>query len=381
LSRVITIVGASARAGAFSAARAGFSIHAADLFADLDLRRVGTAIAVDDYPAGLEAVLVSSQAGGWIYTGGLENYPALVERWSRLRPLWGNSGEVLRRVRRPEQVAAVILESGLNAPRVEFDSLQVSRDGRWLIKGLRSSGGAQVEVWDQHSHAPSREADYYFQQFISGEPCSAVYVAAGGRAVLLGVTRQLVGESWTGAGGLRYCGSIGPLELSNSVELQFTRIGTLLAEKFDLVGLFGIDAIVNDLGVWPVEVNPRYTASIEVLERASGFLAIDLHVTACDKGALPATGRWSRSAVGGKATLFADSRLQIPPTITEILERESAAAWPSVADIPAAGTIVEAGWPILTILASGGTERETLNRLKQHASTMRDLLTSSGKAT
>ncbi len=42
---------------------------------------------------------------------------------------------------------------------------------------------------------------------------SAVFLAAGGSAVLLGVTRQLVGCRWAGATGFRYVGSIGPLAI------------------------------------------------------------------------------------------------------------------------------------------------------------------------
>jgi uncharacterized protein len=371
LSRVITIVGSSARAAAFSAVRAGFSIRAADLFADVDLRRASTATAVTDYPAGLEAVLIGSQPGGWIYTGGLENSPSLIDRWSRLRPLWGNSGEALRRVRRPELLAAAMQQAGMNAPRVEFDSRQVRRNGSWLIKGLRSSGGVHVSVWNELTPDPSPESDHYFQELISGTPCSAVYVAARGTAAMLGATRQLIGERWTGASGLRYCGSVGPLELSESIRQQFARIGSELAEKFNLVGLFGVDAIVNDLGVWPVEVNPRYTASIEVLERSSGFHAIDLHVTACRDGTLPAHRYWPRSVVSAKAILFAASTLEVAEATSELIEQESGAAWPAVADIPAPGTIIEAGWPILTVLASGDTERATLERLEERAAIVR----------
>ena len=376
MSRVITIVGSSVRAAAFSAVRAGFSIHAADLFADLDLRRASAAIAVADYPPGLETALVGPHQGGWIYTGGLENYPSLVDSWAGIRPLWGNAGEALRRVRRPNLVAAALVDAELNAPHVEFDSRLISRDGRWLIKGLRSSGGAQVGVWNEHSPDPSPAADYYFQQLVAGCPCSAVYVAAGGAAVMLGATRQLIGERWTGASGLRYCGSVGPLDLPESIERNFARIGAVLAERFNLAGLFGVDAIVNQRGVWPVEVNPRYTASIEVLERASGFHAIDLHVTACKEGDLPAARRWPRSAVGGKAILFADSRVHISAAIADLFEHELAAVWPAVADIPAPGTIIEPGWPILTVFATGGTERETLDRLKQRAQEVRQQIAS-----
>ncbi|MCH2591273.1 MAG: hypothetical protein MK004_22585, partial [Planctomycetales bacterium] len=49
----LVIVGASARAAAWSAIRAGRRPLCADLFADRDLLAVAAAIAVEDYPLGL----------------------------------------------------------------------------------------------------------------------------------------------------------------------------------------------------------------------------------------------------------------------------------------------------------------------------------------
>ena len=115
---------------------------------------------------------------------------------------------------------------------------------------------------------------------------SAVFLAAGGSAVLLGVTRQLVGCRWAGATGFRYVGSIGPLEIDRGLRRQFQRIGDCLADAFDMCGLFGIDAIVSGTDVWTIEVNPRLTASVEILERATGLAAIG-----------HASGRVSRSAI------------------------------------------------------------------------------------
>src|SRR5687767_11650245 len=95
----LIILGASARAAAQSAARGGFAPYAADLFADEDLRACCPAVQVSDYPAGLEAAAREFPPGPWMYTGGLENHPALVDRIATQRPLWGNSGTVIRAVR------------------------------------------------------------------------------------------------------------------------------------------------------------------------------------------------------------------------------------------------------------------------------------------
>ena len=58
--------------------------------------------------------------------------------------------------------------------------------------------------------------------------------------------------------------------------------GRVVASELGLLGLFGIDLVIREDGV-PVflEINPRYTASVECIERAHGISAIDLHLRAC----------------------------------------------------------------------------------------------------
>src|SRR5206468_8888687 len=77
-SNSVLILGASARAAAFSARRAGLAPWCADLFADADLRRLCPVRRIDvaDYPAGLVTALADAPPGPVLYTGALENYPA-----------------------------------------------------------------------------------------------------------------------------------------------------------------------------------------------------------------------------------------------------------------------------------------------------------------
>ena len=103
----LLIVGASVRAAAFSALRAGFRPLAADKFADTDLTACCPARRVADYPRGLPAAVSAWPPCGWMYTGALENHPALVDRLAASRPLDGNPGPVLRRIRDPFQVVAL----------------------------------------------------------------------------------------------------------------------------------------------------------------------------------------------------------------------------------------------------------------------------------
>ncbi len=97
--------------------------------------------------------------------------------------------------------------------------------------------------------------------------------------MLIGIVRQLVGERWLGSRNFQYAGSVGPWPVSDGTRATLARIGNVLAEEFDLIGLFGVDFILDDEEVWTLEVNPRYTASVEIVERVTG--AVRDRTTCC----------------------------------------------------------------------------------------------------
>jgi predicted ATP-grasp superfamily ATP-dependent carboligase len=233
--------------------------------------------------------------------------------------------------------------------------------GGWLIKPLRAAGGFDIERFDQ---ANAKRLDHcdsmYFQQFISGRSIGATFVGASNAAVFVGATEQLLGPAWSGAREFQYVGSVGPIVLSPEHFQVLTEIGDVIANRFHVQGLFGVDAIINDEGVWPVEVNPRYTASVEVLERALNLESIRWHVAACRRGELPELApekSWDETRERhGKAIIYASRELVIDARLErELCAKNAAGADPIVADIPAAGTSIRGGEPIVTVFAKGPT--------------------------
>src|SRR5437660_22838 len=99
----VILIGASTRAAAMSARRAGWTPWCADLFADADLQPIATVhkVSVEAYPQGLFDALANAPHAPLIYTGALENRPDLIARIDR--PLWGNPPEVLRAIRSPSR--------------------------------------------------------------------------------------------------------------------------------------------------------------------------------------------------------------------------------------------------------------------------------------
>jgi predicted ATP-grasp superfamily ATP-dependent carboligase len=204
--------------------------------------------------------------------------------------------------------------------------------------------------------------------------CSAIYVAAGGEALLVGVTEQLLGGTWAfpgqkslpaDSGDFRYAGSIGPLPLDDLLRDRFRRIGQALAAEFQLIGLFGVDCVLASGVPWPVEVNPRYTASIEIIERALGLPLISWHVDACNSARLPMPPVPVSGQFWGKVILSAQQDLTIGDALADyVAATPQIGAFPLLADIPSAGYRISTGQPILTVFARGESLEEVRSGLR-----------------
>ena len=151
------------------------------------------------------------------------------------------------------------------------------RDGTWLVKPIASAGGRLVQHLD-HATVPLAEPSY-FQQFLDGPSYSALFLAPReGSAELVGVTRQLLG---TPGSPFAYRGNIGPSPVPAPLMSRLRQLGNVLCSAFRLVGLFGVDYIQHDDEPWLVEINPRYTASVEVFELATHRSLLTEHLRAC----------------------------------------------------------------------------------------------------
>ncbi len=370
----LLILGASARAAAFSAVRAGLQPWCADRFGDADLRALcpTTALPPVEYPDGFERLLDRAPRAPWIYTGGLENRPALVRRLARMRPLWGNDARVLARVRAPRFVSALLRAQGLPCPEVHARAAELPEQGRWLVKPWAGAGGSGIRFWPDFPRRASRSKRFYFQEYLEGEACAALYIANGREACLLGVTYQLIGESWLHAAPFHYCGTLGPIEPTPRLRQVLERLGSVLAEGCGLRGILGVDFILRDGLPWPVEVNPRYTASVEVLEYALGFSALTLHRAVFDPTApaLRPPPVLRDSTWIGKAILFARAPLTFPtdgPWRSTLQSGPVPHQVPTFADIPCAGQLIEAGSPILTYFACASSQAAGRDSLRQIA--------------
>lgn len=357
------IVGASVRACAQSARKAGLSIWAADLFADRD-GPPGVSL-VHDFSELINPVS-AHRSIPWMYTGGLENYPRILDEMRRIAPLLGVCGRELRTARDPWALREILLD--LPTPFADLlpgtdRFADAATDGQWLLKPRRSAGGLGIRRWE---HGDRLESEgQYLQRFCEGVAETGLFVGDGRRAVLLGITTSWQDSRNCPTHPFLYAGSMGPLDASRKTSDEWTLVGNRLTGACGLKGIFGVDAIRTHEGLRIIEVNPRYTASMELLEWIDGISMVELHLDAWLNDRLPAERqRSATSLIAGKAIVYARhhatvaaelsdhwyaQRLELPDAGIKSagMKSESVAYW---ADIPAGGTEFSSGMPVCTIL-------------------------------
>jgi len=374
----VLIAGVSTRAAAESAARAGFAVTAIDAFGDLDQHPSVRSLVLPHEPgapftahAAAEAVH-DVDADAAVYLSPYENHIRAVDALASPpstslragRVLWGNPPDVLRRVRDPFLLSGLLRRRGFVTPMTRVDVPRESAGMKdWLVKPFRSGGGYLVRPWEPGTLVPP---GFYAQERISGVPASIVFVAAGGRAVPLGISRQLIGEAAFGASGYRYCGNVlAPADddvLTDTVVDSAIALASCVTEHFGLVGLNGIDYIVRDELPYAIEVNPRWTSSMELVERHYGVSMFGVHAAACQDGVLPSFDLRARRghSVSGKAIVFAPEDITAGDTRSWLGDE-------MVRDVPQPGERMTTGQPICTVFANAAGVAPCVEQLEARA--------------
>ncbi|MEE2949714.1 MAG: ATP-grasp domain-containing protein [Pseudomonadota bacterium] len=340
----------SARQIAESAGRAGYDALAVDFFADDDLKRAAkrSALVTGHYPDGfsadqliaaLEELAQGETPVGFVYGAGIEDRPELLDRIGQAWPVLGTGAAALASLKTPERFAALCAAADIAHPDITREAPADPKG--WLSKQAGGAGGSHV----RHADAGPPEPNRYCQRFVEGQRWSALIVAAHGSAEVIGYSRQWCDPSRDEP--FRYGGAVGPLTPPDETAFQAAierLVAVIEADGIDLKGIASLDFIWAPDGLYCLEINPRFGATVDVFDRPDAPL-LTLHLDACE-GRLPAA-RPRFAGVRASGLAWADRRLRTP-------ERFS---WPDwTADRTAPPTSFEAGTPIATILAESESE-------------------------
>ena len=360
----VLIVGVSTRALAESASRAGYSCASIDAFGDLDQKSRAQNVGLSrdmGRPYSAAAAVAAGRrvpAAAAAYVGNLENHPAAVRRLARGRRLWGNTPASLVRARDPAAVAEVVRRAEGRVPLTLLpDQAPRGPEGvRWLRKPRLGGGGSGVREWKPGARLGPHEL---VQERIEGVLASVAFVADGRRAVLLGMSRGLAGDPAFGARGHRYCGSLYPFSADPALLDRMSAIADAVTGAFGLVGLNGVDFVLRDGEPYVLEINPRYSASMELIERSGRLSVFEAHVAACG-GALPSEDATPVPEVLGKAVLYARRDVTVGDSTRWLLQ--------DLRDVPFPGDRIPRGHPVCTVFARGADSVTCYSRLVAAAS-------------
>ncbi len=327
----LMILGASARSAASCAQslQPPVEILACDLFADADLQAMAktTQIAPADFPEQLVNWALEQPVSPWVFTGGLENAPEIVEAIGRRHPLLGCSSATLRRARDPFDWTGLLDQSGFATARLMRPSEFAFRAGdRWFCKSLRSCGGADVRLITTPDlpHGID-DSTHFLQAAVDGPMAAGLFVANGSDSRLLGV---MLGRQVDPPTDFRFAGAVGPVWLDETPHGPFgsrsswEQLGKLLTSHLGMVGWFGVDAIIHrrdhESVVVPIEINPRFTASMELLPNPDQLFAV--HHRACVERVLPPERSVQNHAAVPDQSQCGSSQLN-PPVVKSTTER------------------------------------------------------------
>src|SRR5258706_6530274 len=191
----VLIAAVSGRALAASARRGGYLPLVADFFGDQDTVAAaqGQVTLRDGFAQGfrehelMEALerLASQHVPVGIVCGtGFEDRPQLLARLKQRWPLFGNSADKVARAKDPETFSAPFRDYGIAHPRVSL-SPPAARHS-WVAKRRGGSGGRHVAAASVKEFGEG----VYYQSRVPGKPVSALLLANGVCAVVLGFSEQ-----------------------------------------------------------------------------------------------------------------------------------------------------------------------------------------------
>jgi predicted ATP-grasp superfamily ATP-dependent carboligase len=354
---LVLVAAVSGRALAQAARRAGYCVRVADFFGDDDTLAASESVTllpghlregVDaDRLVGVlgklaEDDLALTRAAGrdvdaLILGSGFERLPDLVDELATHFPLAGNRGSAIRRVKDPQTLASDCADIGI--PHPEFCWDKPSDPDSWISKRVGGAGGVHVQngsVWACHEQR-------YFQRRIEGRSISALFVADGDAAHVVGFSRQWTSPSPHAP--YRYGGAVRLRRLDRDDAVMIGGWLSALTRKAALVGLCSADFICSRDGYRLIELNPRPGSTLDIFDSEKAPL-LKAHVNAC----------WGEPF---ELPRFSDSAASVIAYTSEPIRHFPLLDWPDwTADRQAAGSRLDSGDPVCTVFAAGRSAAE-----------------------
>lgn len=233
-----------------------------------------------------------------------------------------------------------------NYPDKDFIIKPVQGSGgygiRELGKGKRELDEAEKERGKGKKKSDEGEnvdfTNSLLQEKLTGLNLSSSVLATGNESKTILTSQQIIGDKdLCQKEPYGYCGNIAPLT-NGDIAWEISKAAEEIIDYLKLIGSNGVDFILNDEGLFVIEVNPRIQGTMECAEHSLNINMAEAHIRAC-QGDLMDVPQPSSFAV--KMIVHARERSQAGNL-----------GFKDVYDLPAENVIIELGEPVVTLLTS-----------------------------
>ena len=216
---------------------------------------------------------------------------------------------------------------------------------QFILKPLQGSGGYDINLLANDANIALNDGKFILQEYVDGISLSSSLLATKDDAKTLINTRLLTEHDFEKNNSFIYIGNILPLT-SKSIMANVNDIDKInkdmnetsekLAHKFNLIGSNGVDYILNENGLYVIEINPRLQGTFECAEMSLGTNMLEAHIKAC-KGELIDISQPKYYSY--KKIIYSPTRMKYQKISLD-----------NIYDLPHTGSITEKSEPLLTII-------------------------------
>ncbi|ADQ14387.1 ATP-grasp domain-containing protein [Halanaerobium hydrogeniformans] len=279
----------------------------------------------------------------------------------------GNSAAVLKKltgVKKKIRLFNLLKKTDFKIPEVIFKQKDLKKinytaDSIYLKKPIRSGGGKNIEIIKNKKELSKKLAEnksdiYYFEKYIEGELLSLQFAADGQNAKLISFSKQLTALDSDSP--FKYGGNILIKPSSQLVQKSKTLIN-LLTKRYSLRGINGVDFIKKANDLYFLELNPRFTAAVELLLDIYGSELFAIYFENDLQKDYLAKYLKQLKKIKAKLILYSFYDLKVTHNITEHIDKFASNNFDfKIKDIPEAGESFAKGEPLCTLIIETESE-------------------------
>lgn len=398
INLILTSFSTRAAADCFSTLK-NLKIYSFDYFGDLDLKEIV------DYSYSLkenkhnfktemlfEAVKEflrqnQNQEYDLIYASAWDNHPELLYQLEKIKNLRirGNSAAVISKLNQKKTLKNLFKlaeKAGFKTPDLflnknDFYYFSDKIDKDLIIKPYQSGGGLDLKLIKAGTAKEKVLKDnftanesFFVEEFIKGNNRSCQFAADGKKARILSFTQELKADAVNPKfkNSFKYAGNILTKEDMKSRNIISIFINELV-KKYSLQGINGIDYIKNEQGIFFIELNPRFTAAVELIKDIYREELLNIYLK--NELAADYLKKYLKRDLGlsAKVIYYTDHNFKLKKTLSEIFKiikqeippRILAESKIEIKDLPKKGEFFKKDDPVFSLIIKSKNKNDYLS--------------------